>query len=609
MRTLAKLSFTALFGLSGAAAALFGVMQVSVPIVEKLMEADLRKQSELWHRRVVLHLDDPSRTFLYGELTSDNITYFELLPEASDVYRFKIYDTEGTVVWSTRPGERGLSDADTFPADEIMQGITSYRREQKPASEIDGLALHALSEDVATHEVAELYEPVISNGRVIGALEFYTDITDVRKSFLFRVRVLLTALTTLAIATVSIVAVLLYRANRRQYQTLTNRSAKEKDLLNEQLKLARNVKLLGELNEWLQSSRSLEELFDMVKRFMTHILPDSEGSIYVYSNSRDVLDGWASWNGGEHKDHIHPDECWGLRRGRTYEFGDSEINFTCSHAEPHNDHPYFCFPILAHGETVGLLHLRAKSADAEVFHANRDLAQMCSEQISMAIANVRMRDELHDQSVRDPLTGLFNRRHMNETLRKTISDSQRSTDPFSVVAIDVDHFKKFNDTHGHDAGDMVLRAVGSVLQQDCDRDDVACRPGGEEFTVVLPNSDLETAQERAETLRRAVENIKVRYGEKTLPRITISVGIATYPAHGTLPQMLLRSADDALYQAKAQGRNRVVVADALETGEHEGELWEKTMPTALPAAAPDVPASENIPSEDRAEDTPKKKAS
>ncbi|CUH52999.1 sensor domain-containing diguanylate cyclase [Shimia marina] len=586
MRRFAKLTFTLLFGLSGLAVAIFGVLQISLPIVERLMESDIRKHSELWHRRVILHLEDPDNSFIAGGLTSEDISYLQLLPEASDVYRFKLYNSSGTVIWSTRPEDIGYLDIEHFPKEALQNGITSYHREQKPASEIDGLVLHALSEDVSTHEVAEIFEPVISGGAVIGAMEFYTDITDVRKTFLLRVRVLLFALTALAIATVGVVAVLLFRSNRRQYRALTRRSAKEKDLLNEQLKLARNVKLLGELNEWLQSSRSLDELFDMVKRFMTHLLPDSEGSIYVYSNSRDVLDGWASWNGGNHKDHIHPDECWGLRRGRTYEYGDSEINFTCSHAEPHNDHPYFCFPILAHGETVGLLHLRAKSKDAEIFHANRDLAQMCSEQISMAIANVRMRDELHDQSVRDPLTGLFNRRHMTETLRKAINDSQRSTDPFSVIAIDVDHFKKFNDTHGHDAGDMVLRAVGSVLQQDCDGDEVACRPGGEEFTVILPNCDRETAQERAEGLRSAVENIKVRYGEKTLPRVTISVGLAIFPEHGTLPQMLLRSADDALYQAKALGRNRVVLSDTLENGEAPGELW--ALPDARDQDAPDT---------------------
>lgn len=543
------------------AMAVFAVLRASVPIVERVMEVDTLKQSELWHRRVILHLQDPDLTFQSKTLSEEDLKYLSLLPEASDIYRFRLYDMDGTVIWSTRPQDIGSAAPEPFPATEISEGQVSYYRDQKPASEIDGLALHTLNQDVAIHEIAEIFVPVIADGRVIGSMEFYTDITDVRNSFLLRVRMLLSVLTVIALATVGLVSAILYRANRNQYQALMQRSTSEKDMMSEQLRLARDVKLLGELNEWLQSSRSLDELFEMVGRFMTHILPNAEGSVYVYSNSRDVLDGWASWNGGTHKDHIHPEECWGLRRGRTYEYGLSEINFTCEHAEPHNEHAYFCFPILAHGETVGLLHLRARDKANEAFYADRSLAQMCSEQISMAIANVQMRDELHDQSVRDPLTGLFNRRHMTETLRKSINDSNRSGDAFAVIAVDVDHFKKFNDTHGHDAGDMVLRAVASALQHDCDGDDVACRPGGEEFTVILPGSDTQEGMARAETLRRRVENIKVRYGEKTLPRITISLGVSSYPSHGTLPQFLLRAADEALYQAKALGRNRVVLAD------------------------------------------------
>lgn len=551
------------------AGAIWFVVQVPVPIVERLMEADIRKQAQLWHRRVILHLSDPTETFANGTLTNTDIEYLQLLPEASDVYRFKMYTLDGEVFWSTRTEDVHGHEVGHFPAALISDGEVVYHRDQVPASEIDGLALHALNESVTTHEIAEVFEPVIDNGRAVGAIEFYTDITDMRASFVLRVRVLLSVLTGLALLTMGVVSIIVYRANRNQYQALEQRSNSEKEMMSEQLRLARDVKLLGELNEWLQSSRSLDELFGMVARFMTHILPNAEGSVYVYSNSRDVLDGCASWNGGGHKEHIHPEECWGLRRGRTYEFGVSEINFTCEHAEPHDGRPYFCFPILAHGETVGLLHLRSKDFDTDAFYADRNLAQMCSEQISMAIANVRMRDELHDQSVRDPLTGLFNRRHMTETLRKAISDCERSGETFSVIAIDVDHFKKFNDTHGHDAGDMVLRAVGSVLQQDCDGDDVACRPGGEEFTVILPKCDRETALERAERLRRTVENIKVRYGEKTLPRITISVGVSLYPEHGALPQLLLRSADDALYEAKAQGRNMVVLAEGGGTSDHD----------------------------------------
>ena len=206
------------------------------------------------------------------------------------------------------------------------------------------------------------------------------------------------------------------------------------------------------------------------------------------------------------------------------------------------------------------MHLRAQHECEDSFGQNKKLAQMCAEQISMAIANVRMRDQLHDQSVRDPLTGLFNRRHMTDQLRKLISRSQASGSTVSLLAVDVDHFKKFNDNHGHDAGDMVLRAVGSVLQQSCDGDEIACRMGGEEFTLILPDSSPADVLARAEKLRKAVEDIAVRYGEKTLPRITISLGVAHYPTHGTMPQDLMRAADDALYDAKARGRNQVRLA-------------------------------------------------
>jgi len=210
------------------------------------------------------------------------------------------------------------------------------------------------------------------------------------------------------------------------------------------------------------------------------------------------------------------------------------------------------------------MHLTPKDkADGKAFLKQRRLAQMAAEQISLAIANTRMRDELHNQSIRDSLTGLYNRRHFIECLRKHIDSSKYNGHPVSLVSIDVDHFKKFNDNHGHDAGDMVLRSVGSVLEQACDGDQLPCRLGGEEFIVLLPEASQQLAVEAAEKLRKAVEAITVRYGEKNLPRITISLGVATYPTHGAMPQDLMKSADDALYASKAAGRNQVTVAASL----------------------------------------------
>ena len=548
-----------------AAGSVWAILAVPAPIVDRMLEADIRQEAELWRRRVVLQMDDAEAAFRDGEISADDARFLSLIPEASDVYRFRLLTPDGMVFWSTRYEEIGEYETRSLFDAVVGKGMVYYQHERRLKKEIDGMALHV--EDLHSHEtreVAVVYVPLMHNAHFDGAIEFFTDITERRATFIQRARMSLSVLTGIAMIALSFAVFMVFKTNRLRLKQLHDRNQSEREILDEQLRLAREVQLLGELNEWLQSSRSLDELFDMVAQFMTHILPKAEGAIYVYSNSRDVLDGCASWNGGALKDHIHAEECWGLRRGRTYEFGASEIDFVCEHAEPHDGRPYYCFPILAHGETVGLMHLRSTPSSIQEFKTSRKLAQMCAEQISMAIANVRMRDQLQDQSVRDPLTGLFNRRHMTDSIRKHISVSQGTGMPLSVIAIDVDHFKKFNDNHGHDAGDMVLRAVGSVLEQACDGDLVACRPGGEEFTLILPGLSHEDVITKAELLRQGIEDVVVRYGDKSLPRITISVGVAHYPAHGAMPQDLLRAADDALYEAKAKGRNQVCIAKGAD---------------------------------------------
>lgn len=330
----------------------------------------------------------------------------------------------------------------------------------------------------------------------------------------------------------------------------------------------REMKLLSDLNEWLQSSTSTDELYEMISTFMTKMLPTCSGSVYVYSNSRDVLDGTCSWNGGVLHEHIRPGDCWSLRRGRGYSYRSQDIKFACEHTKPHDESPYTCLPILAHGETVGMMHLTPYGdISEEAFFENFRIAQLAAEQISLAIANSKMRDQLHQQSIRDPLTGLYNRRHFIEALRLRLQQSKRTEEPFALVSIDVDHFKRFNDNHGHDAGDMVLRAVGSTLEQECDGDEIPCRLGGEELMLLLPGAEVTAARARAERIRQAVEKISVRYGEKTLPKITISVGISVFPDHGAMPQDLMKTADDALYTSKANGRNQVTVARLADDDE------------------------------------------
>ena len=177
-----------------------------------------------------------------------------------------------------------------------------------------------------------------------------------------------------------------------------------------------------------------------------------------------------------------------------------------------------------------------------------------------------MRDQLRDQSIRDPLTGLFNRRYMLETCGREFSRAARNRQAVAMLSIDVDHFKKFNDNHGHDAGDTVLRAVGDGMAIAFRGEDVACRFGGEEFVAILPGATLEAAARRAEEFRRKLEALVVRYGEKNLPTITVSIGVAAFPEAGDNPQLVLKAADDALYRAKEGGRNRVELSTPRRAG-------------------------------------------
>jgi len=328
------------------------------------------------------------------------------------------------------------------------------------------------------------------------------------------------------------------------------------------------TQMLSLLGEWLQSCKSLDEVYMVAVAHLAKLLPGTSGELYIYSNSRDVLDGVCAWGETKALDHMHPDDCWSLRRGRSYAYGRGDVEFVCAHVMEQqrstDEKGYFCIPIIAHGDTAGLLHVKvergcidATAQDGSSLMETRMLAIQSAEQISLAVANVKLRDQLRDQSIRDALTGLYNRRYFLECLRCAMSRAGKHEKPLSVISFDADRFKRFNDNHGHDAGDTVLRSLGELLRKMFDGDEVICRLGGEEFAVLLPDVALETACGRAEDLRAATEAMSIRYGDRNLPRLTLSLGVATFPGGGANPSELLATADAALYRAKAAGRNRV----------------------------------------------------
>jgi diguanylate cyclase (GGDEF)-like protein len=379
--------------------------------------------------------------------------------------------------------------------------------------------------------------------------------------------------------------------------------------------IVREKRTLFQLTDWSQSAKSETELYNMIGEVASQLIPDCTGSLYIYANSRDILETAKVWNGEQKITSMHPDDCWGLRRGRSYTYGTNEIEFRCNHVHEEASNFYCCIPILAHGETLGLLHLAYNEgaedgeSAASRFDKCRRLGFHVAEQISMAVANAKLREQLRDQSVRDVLTGLYNRRYLLEAGRRELQRAHRHRHQVSILSIDVDHFKMFNDNHGHDAGDTVLRVVGESLAHLFQDENVACRFGGEEFVVMLPDCTPAEAVDRAEELRSRIESITVRYAENNLPRITISTGIAAYPESGGSLMEVLKVADEALYLAKANGRNRVELSHGLKTqsmllNEVAAELRSQDQDTKIDIMTTQGPATKKV----AARKAPRKKA-
>jgi diguanylate cyclase (GGDEF)-like protein len=296
------------------------------------------------------------------------------------------------------------------------------------------------------------------------------------------------------------------------------------------------------------------------------MFPDTDGALFLMNNSRTDLQSVASWGDfpeREEENSFKPDACWGLRRGRTFVVEDVKIGPICPHLKPPPTTAYMYLPLIAKGDILGLLHLRTKTSaqgedNRDIISQLQEIAVIFAEYLSLSIANIKLWEKLADQSVRDPLTRLFNRRYMEETMQREILRAARKQTKIGIIMADIDHFKNFNDTHGHKAGDELLIKLADLFKSKIRGSDIACRYGGEEFILFLPESSAEETYKRAEYLREEVKNLKVYFHEQLLPSITLSLGITTYPDHGIELNDLIREADIALYKAKEQGRDRVI---------------------------------------------------
>jgi diguanylate cyclase (GGDEF)-like protein len=322
------------------------------------------------------------------------------------------------------------------------------------------------------------------------------------------------------------------------------------------------VSMLAELGRALDAPESMSELYRIVEAYGARLLYGTDWALYAYRNSRDLLELRASWGKfSEWRETFEPQECWALRRGQPHESAPGS-GLICQHYGTEiakGNHRFRCFPLMAHGEVLGLLAAcRAVTADsAEGVKESMVLA--VAEQLSLSISNMRLRESLRLQSIIDPLTGLFNRRYMDETLRRELARATRNRASLSVVMLDLDHFKRVNDEYGHEAGDAVLRSVAQQIKAIVREADIPCRYGGEEIAIVLPDCRKEDAANKAQQILEVVRGTPVQ-ADRALVRVTASLGVATFPDDTQDQELLIRAADLALYKAKHGGRNRVVLA-------------------------------------------------
>ena len=337
-------------------------------------------------------------------------------------------------------------------------------------------------------------------------------------------------------------------------------------LVTELQRHANEMKLFNHMNDLLQTCATQEETYQVIALMAGELFAGQSGCLAILDACDQYLETVARWGDAAPMGSLFAlEDCWAMRRGQPHEVVDPQAGLRCHHFIHQPETGYFCVPLTVQGETLGLLCLiGATTRKGEHLVSQQQLAVTVGEAVKLSLSNLRLREKLREQATRDPLTGLFNRRYLDESLSRELHHARRRNSPLCVTMLDLDHFKRFNDTFGHDAGDSLLRELGQVLREKLRKSDILCRYGGEEFVLVLPDSSLANAWERVEQIRLLVREMQIRHGEQLLGMMTVSAGIAGALEHGSTAGELLRAADNALYVAKQAGRDRVVVYEAKD---------------------------------------------
>lgn len=306
------------------------------------------------------------------------------------------------------------------------------------------------------------------------------------------------------------------------------------------------------MSELLQSANSDAEAYSVIQKGIRKLFPDERWSLFVFNEAGLLVRVADALDEPEGERVFRADDCWALRLGHFHRVESEDEGALCTHLDAGCE-KYICYPLFGKNETLGVLHLALDDPD-EIF------LQSLARLIALSLGNLKAHQELRDQSIRDTLTGLVNRRYLIEQMDLEVARAGRDGQSISLLIMDIDHFKRFNDTYGHEAGDEVLRAVGRFLAAHARQGDVVCRYGGEEFVMIMPGASLAVGQRRAEEFREGIRKLRPKSGGQSLGQITASFGVAIWPQHGESWKDVLELADFALYEAKKGGRDRVEIA-------------------------------------------------
>lgn len=336
-------------------------------------------------------------------------------------------------------------------------------------------------------------------------------------------------------------------ANKALMQTLSELKLREHE-----------QSLIIKLNDMLLTCTNCTEAYSRIGLIAQQLFTKVSGAL-VINNGNQVMEIVSHW--GENnilKQQFHPSDCFALRSGNTIIVNDPKENVPCPHYMTYPQGGYICMPLIAHGKTLGGLYLFAEKGQ-RIPKNIKNVANILGDIIKITIANIKLLELLEDQSIHDPLTGLYNRRYLNESLPHELERIERNKGKLCIAMLDLDLFKNFNDLYGHEAGDEVLKFIGLTLKNKFRGSDVACRFGGEEFLIIIADVDITHAFPRLEDIRNAIKNSKVFYQNLQLPAVTISIGVAEAPRDGRVQDDIISAADQALYVAKKSGRDRVEI--------------------------------------------------